>query len=62
MRLSTGMDHAFEPPTFEAFLRARLLEQESPLTEARRRPAAVQRQYAWLKRVLDSNCPTPYRR
>ncbi|AOZ01794.1 DUF4088 domain-containing protein [Cupriavidus sp. USMAHM13] len=57
VRLSTGMDHAFEPPTFEAFLRARLLEQESPLTERAVGRLLSSGEYAWLKRVLDKQLP-----
>ena len=57
IRLSLKFDPQFVTPTFEDFLRAKLLDNPTPLTEL-----AVQRmlqngQYAWAKRALDKEFP-----
>jgi len=57
VRLSTGMDREFAPPTFESFLRARLLDQESPLTERAVGRLLSSGEYAWVKRVFDKQLP-----
>ncbi|WP_206999580.1 DUF4088 domain-containing protein [Trinickia mobilis] len=57
VRVSLKLDPQFETPSFEDFLRAKLLDNMVPLTEH-----AVQRmlqggQYAWAKRTLDKEFP-----
>jgi Protein of unknown function (DUF4088) len=57
IRLSLKFDPQFVTPSFEDFLRAKLLDNPTPLTEQ-----AVQRmlqsgQYAWAKRALDKEFP-----
>lgn len=57
IRLSVKFDPQFVTPSFEDFLRAKLLDNPTPLTEQ-----AVQRmlqngQYAWAKRALDKEFP-----
>jgi len=57
LRLSLKFDPQFVTPSFEDFLRAKLLDNPTPLTEQ-----AVQRmlqngQYAWAKRALDKEFP-----
>ncbi|HEY1607800.1 MAG TPA: DUF4088 family protein [Paraburkholderia sp.] len=57
LRVSIKLDPHFTTPSFEDFLRAKLLDNMVPLTEH-----AVQRmlqggQYAWAKRTLDKEFP-----
>ncbi|WP_175793891.1 DUF4088 family protein [Burkholderia ambifaria] len=57
VRVSLKLDPQFATPSFEDFLRAKLLDNMVPLTEH-----AVQRmleggQYAWAKRTLDKEFP-----
>jgi hypothetical protein len=57
LRVSVKLDPQFATPSFEDFLRAKLLDNMVPLTEN-----AVQRmltggQYAWAKRTLDKEFP-----
>jgi len=57
VRVSIKLDPLFATPSFEDFLRAKLLDSMVPLTEN-----AVQRmlqggQYAWAKRTLDKEFP-----
>lgn len=57
IRLSLKFDPQFVTPSFEDFLRGKLLDNPAPLTEQ-----AVQRmlshgQYAWAKRALDKEFP-----
>ncbi|HEY3599843.1 MAG TPA: DUF4088 family protein [Paraburkholderia sp.] len=57
LRVSLKLDPQFATPSFEDFLRAKLLDSMVPLTEH-----AVQRmlqggQYAWAKRTLDKEFP-----
>jgi len=57
LRVSVSLDPHFATPSFEDFLRAKLLDNMVPLTEN-----AVQRmlqggQYAWAKRTLDKEFP-----
>lgn len=57
LRVSVKLDPQFATPSFEDFLRAKLLDSMVPLTEN-----AVQRmlqggQYAWAKRTLDKEFP-----
>ncbi|HVE11558.1 MAG TPA: DUF4088 family protein [Paraburkholderia sp.] len=57
VRVSLKLDPQFATPSFEDFLRAKLLDSMVPLTEH-----AVQRmlqggQYAWAKRTLDKEFP-----
>ncbi|PXW26577.1 DUF4088 family protein [Paraburkholderia caballeronis] len=57
LRVSLKLDPHFATPSFEDFLRAKLLDNMVPLTEN-----AVQRmlqggQYAWAKRTLDKEFP-----
>jgi len=57
MRVSLKLDPQFATPSFEDFLRAKLLDNMVPLTEH-----AVQRmlqggQYAWAKRTLEKEFP-----
>src|ERR1700761_9076035 len=57
LRVSLKLDPQFATPSFEDFLRAKLLDNMVPLTEH-----AVQRmlqggQYAWAKRTLDKEFP-----
>ena len=57
VRVSVKLDPQFATPSFEDFLRAKLLDNMVPLTEN-----AVQRmlqggQYAWAKRTLDKEFP-----
>lgn len=57
LRVSLKLDPQFATPSFEDYLRAKLLDNMTPLTEH-----AVQRllqggQYAWAKRTLDKEFP-----
>src|ERR1700754_3271372 len=57
LRVSLKLDPQFATPSFDDFLRAKLLDNMLPLTEH-----AVQRmlnggQYAWAKRTLDKEFP-----
>lgn len=57
VRLSTGLDRQFVPPTFEDFLRARVMHQEGPLTERAVTRLLTNGEYAWIKRVFEKQLP-----
>lgn len=57
VRLSTGLDRQFVPPTFEDFLRARVMHQEGPLTERAVTRLLTGGEYAWAKRVFEKQLP-----
>ena len=57
MRLSLKLDPQFVTPTFEDFLRAKLLDNDTPLTEQAVQRMLTHGQYAWAKRALDKEFP-----
>ncbi|MCT9071368.1 DUF4088 domain-containing protein [Cupriavidus gilardii] len=57
VRLSTGLDRQFVPPSFEDFLRARVMHQDGPLTERAVTRLLTGGEYAWAKRVFDKQLP-----
>jgi hypothetical protein len=57
IRLSTKLDPQFVTPSFEDFLRAKLLDNPSPLTEQAVQRTLTHGQYAWAKRALDKEFP-----
>lgn len=56
-RLSLKLDPQFVTPTFEDFLRAKLLDNDTPLTEQAVQRMLTHGQYAWAKRALDKEFP-----
>jgi len=56
-RLSLKLDPQFVTPTFEDFLRAKLLDNDTPLTEQAVQRMLMHGQYAWAKRALDKEFP-----
>ncbi|SAL46999.1 DUF4088 family protein [Caballeronia telluris] len=57
VRLSLKIDPHFFTPTFEDFLRAKLLDNPTPLTEQAVQHMLQNGQYAWAKRTLDKEFP-----
>jgi hypothetical protein len=57
LRLSLKLDPHFITPSFEDFLRAKLLDNPSPLTEQAVQRTLTHGQYAWAKRALDKEFP-----
>src|SRR6478735_12216582 len=57
VRLSLKLDPQFVTPTFEDFLRAKLLDNDTPLTEQAVQRMLTHGQYAWAKRALDKEFP-----
>jgi len=57
LRLSLKFDPQFVTPSFEDFLRAKLLDNPSPLTEQAVSRMLQHGQYAWAKRALDKEFP-----
>ncbi|SAK55949.1 hypothetical protein AWB81_01449 [Caballeronia arationis] len=57
VRLSLKIDPQFVTPTFEDFLRAKLLDNPTPLTEQAVQHMLQNGQYAWAKRALDKEFP-----
>lgn len=57
LRLSTKLDPQFMTPSFENFLRAKLLDNMVPLTEHAVQQMLQGGQYAWAKRTLDKEFP-----
>jgi Protein of unknown function (DUF4088) len=57
IRLSLKFDPQFVTPTFEDFLRAKLLDNPSLLTEQAVQHMLHNGQYAWAKRTLDKEFP-----
>src|SRR5437868_327386 len=58
VRLSTGLDREFVPPSFEDFLRARVLHHDGPLTERAVTRLLAGGEFAWAKRVFHKQLPT----
>lgn len=56
-RLSLKIDPQFITPSFEDFLRAKLLDNPTPLTEQAVQRMLTHGQYAWAKRALDKEFP-----
>lgn len=57
IRLSLKFDPQFVTPSFEDFLRGKLLDNPSPLTEQAVQRMLTNGQYAWAKRALDKEFP-----
>ncbi|WP_250451979.1 DUF4088 family protein [Caballeronia sp. ATUFL_M2_KS44] len=57
LRLSLKLDPQFITPSFEDFLRAKLLDNDTPLTEQAVQRMLTHGQYAWAKRALDKEFP-----
>ena len=57
VKLSTGLDSEFSPPSFDEFLRARLLQHDGPLTERAVTRLLSGGEYAWAKRVFNKQLP-----
>src|ERR1700712_3287370 len=57
LRLSLKFDPQFVTPSFEDFLRAKLLDNPTPLTEQAVQHMLQNGQYAWAKRTLDKEFP-----
>jgi hypothetical protein len=57
LRLSLKLDPQFVTPSFEDFLRAKLLDNSVPLTEQAVQRMLTHGQYAWAKRTLDKEFP-----
>jgi hypothetical protein len=57
VKLSTRLDADFLTPSFEDFLRAKLLDSTVPLTEQAVQRMLQQGQYAWAKRTLAKDNP-----
>lgn len=57
VRVSTGLDRQFVPPSFEDFLRARVMHQEGPLTERAVTRLLTGGEYAWARKVFDKQLP-----
>ena len=57
VRLSLKFDPHFITPSFEDFLRAKLLDNPTPLTEQAVQHMLQNGQYAWAKRALDKEFP-----
>jgi hypothetical protein len=57
LRLSLKLDPHFVTPSFEDFLRAKLLDNPVPLTEQAVQRMLTHGQYAWAKRALDKEFP-----
>ncbi|MFM0051280.1 DUF4088 family protein [Caballeronia grimmiae] len=57
LRLSLKLDPQFVTPSFEDFLRAKLLDNPTPLTEQAVQRMLTHGQYAWAKRALDKEFP-----
>jgi hypothetical protein len=57
LRLSLKLDPHFVTPSFEDFLRAKLLDNPTPLTEQAVQRMLTHGQYAWAKRALDKEYP-----
>ncbi|WP_244815536.1 DUF4088 family protein [Caballeronia sp. Lep1P3] len=57
LRLSLKLDPQFVTPSFEDFLRAKLLDNDTPLTEQAVQRMLTHGQYAWAKRALDKEFP-----
>src|SRR3984885_525016 len=57
LRVSLKLDPQFATPSFEDFLRAKLLDNMVPLTEHAVKRMLQGGQYAWAKRTLDKEFP-----
>ncbi|SAL33996.1 DUF4088 family protein [Caballeronia concitans] len=57
LRLSLKLDPQFITPSFEDYLRAKLLDNDTPLTEQAVQRMLTHGQYAWAKRALDKEFP-----
>ncbi|MGF7132508.1 hypothetical protein P3T40_003991 [Paraburkholderia sp. EB58] len=57
LRVSLKLDPQFATPSFEDFLRAKLLDNMLPLTEHAVKRMLQGGQYAWAKRTLDKEFP-----
>jgi hypothetical protein len=57
LRLSLKLDPQFVTPSFEDFLRAKLIDNPMPLTEQAVQRMLTHGQYAWAKRALDKEFP-----
>lgn len=57
VRVSGKLDPRFTPPSFDDFLRAKLLDSHVPLTEKAVEQLLAGGQYAWAKRTFDKEFP-----
>src|ERR1700753_3824703 len=57
LRVSLKLDPQFATPSFEDFLRAKLLDNMVPLTEHAAQRMLQGGQYAWAQRTLDKEFP-----
>ena len=57
VRTSTMLDARFTPPTFDDFVRARILDSPLPLTEKAVAALLNTGQYAWAKRTFEKEVP-----
>jgi hypothetical protein len=57
VKVSTGLDAQFIPPAFDDFLRARLMQQDGPLTERAVMRLLASGEYGWAKKVFDKQLP-----
>jgi hypothetical protein len=57
VKVSTGLDAQFIPPAFDDFLRARLMQQDGPLTERAVMRLLASGEYGWARKVFDKQLP-----
>ncbi|MDT6963293.1 DUF4088 domain-containing protein [Cupriavidus sp. SZY C1] len=57
VKVSTGLDPQFIPPAFDDFMRARLMQQDGPLTERAVMRLLASGEYGWAKKVFDKQLP-----
>lgn len=57
VRVSTSIDAEFIPPAFDDFLRARLMQQDGPLTERAVMRLLASGEYGWARKVFDKQLP-----
>lgn len=57
VKVSTGIDPQFVPPAFDDFLRARLMQQDGPLTERAVMRLLASGEYGWARKVFDKQLP-----
>src|SRR5260370_42109346 len=57
VRMTTRMDPRFVTPSFDDFLRARVMDNTVPLTEQAVSQLLNGSHYAWAKRTLDKEFP-----
>ncbi|PLQ00894.1 DUF4088 family protein [Cupriavidus pauculus] len=57
VKVSTGLDPQFIPPAFDDFMRARLMQQDGPLTERAVMRLLASGEYGWARKVFDKQLP-----